>query len=81
MRITRDIDASAQSAADLAQSTPSVPLPPPALLERAKKLGAISAGPAMFGTGAELAAVAPAGKTPRLKSPAPVKTKGKKRRR
>jgi hypothetical protein len=29
-----------------AMATPSVPIPPPGLLERAKKLGAVSAGPA-----------------------------------
>lgn len=34
-----------------AKSTPSVPIPPPELLKRAKKLGAISAGPANFSAG------------------------------
>jgi hypothetical protein len=29
-----------------ARATPSVPIPPPELLERAKRLGAVSAGPA-----------------------------------
>jgi hypothetical protein len=35
--------------------------PPAALLERAKKLGAMNAGPATFGVGAALAATANAG--------------------
>jgi hypothetical protein len=43
--------------------------PPAALLERAKKLGAMNAGAApRFGTGAELAAVAPTSDSPKLKS-------------
>lgn len=29
-----------------AKSTPSIPIPPPGLLARAKKMGAVSAGPA-----------------------------------
>lgn len=67
---------------DVAQSTPSVPLPPPELLERARKLGAISAGPAMFvAEGAILAATAAAGQSLRLpKRSAPSKARGGSKR-
>jgi hypothetical protein len=44
------------------------PLPgpaPPELLERAKKLGALSAGPPQFGRGAALSAAAPVGVEPK----------------
>lgn len=61
-------------------STPSVPLPPPELLERAKKLGAISAGPAMFGMGAEMAAATPA-VAPRLGEKTTEKPKARKAKR
>lgn len=67
---------------DAALSTPSVPIPPPNLLERAKKLGAISAGPAkLVAEGAVLAAVASAGEIPRLKKVAPAIAKSKRSKR
>jgi hypothetical protein len=56
--------------------------PPAALLERAKKLGAMSAGAAQFGTGAALAAASLPGEKPaRNASPRPVKPARKRARR
>jgi len=56
------------------------PGPPPAdLLARAKKLGALSAGAAQFGTGAALAATASAGQP--LKLPAVTRAKPGRRKR
>lgn len=69
----------ADVAADFADGLPGEP--PASLLERAKKLGAMSAGAAQFGTGAALAAVAPAGETPKLASAARGKGAGKQPRR
>jgi hypothetical protein len=69
--------------AEFTEAMPSAP--PPALLERAKKLGAMSAGAAQFGVGAALAATAPAGETPRLERPARSRkttiAKGRRRKR
>jgi hypothetical protein len=80
----RKIDAgrAVKAPLDVALSTPSVPIPPPNLLERAKKLGAISAGPAkLVAEGAVLAAVAPAGEIPRVKKSAPAKAKIRRAKR
>ena len=55
--------------------------PPAALLARAKKLGAMSAGPATFGIGAALAATAQAGETLKLSRRTRAKTPAKKRQR
>jgi hypothetical protein len=63
---------------EAAASTPSVPLPPPGLLARAKKLGAISAGPAMFARTAEPLAAPPNPKPPRAKGRKTAKRTGKK---
>jgi len=66
---------------DLAASTPSVPIPPPAaLLKLAKKLGAISAGPAMFGRAPEEAVPLSTGDTPRTKAGKSAKVKVKRKK-
>ena len=69
-------------AADFPEPVSSAP--PASLLERAKQLGALSAGPAHYGTGAALAAAAPAGEAPKLGGPpkrnAARKTRGRTRR-
>lgn len=58
----------------VAQSTPSVPIPPPELLARAKKLGAVSAGPANFSMTFTSAALGPERKiSARKKKAAPRK--------
>jgi hypothetical protein len=51
-----------------AMATPSVPIPPPGLLERAKKLGAVSAGPANISLEFRAAPVAMADKPARRSS-------------
>jgi hypothetical protein len=56
--------------------------PPPGLLERAKKLGAMSAGAAQFGTGAALAEATLPGKKPaRAARPRPARAARKRTRR
>jgi len=50
-----------------ALATPSVPIPPPELLARAKKLGAIDAGYARLETGVALAAAMPVVEKPAMK--------------
>ena len=52
------------------QSNESVPLPPPSLSTRAKKLGALSAGPSVLVTGAAPTAVPAAGKARISRAPA-----------
>lgn len=49
MKITIDIDAAGDARME-ALSTPSVPIPPPELLKRAKALGALNAGPPNMGS-------------------------------
>jgi hypothetical protein len=74
MRIVIDIDGQNIAAVTTGDVRPlpeahEPPGPPPAgLLERAKKLGAMSAGAAQFGTGAALASAHTV--TPRSKQPA-----------
>lgn len=48
MKITIDIDGHATTGEE-AQLTPSIPIPPPELLKRAKALGALNAGPPNLG--------------------------------
>ena len=55
--------------------------PPASLLERARKLGAMSAGAARFGTGAALAAVVATGESPKLKSASRKRGEAKRSRR
>lgn len=55
-------------------------LPPLELLERARQLGALSAGGAQFGRGAALAATAPAGETPTVERKA-AQRKSRRRRK
>lgn len=55
--------------------------PPAALLERAKKLGAMSAGAAQFGVGAALASTAQVSETPKASRAQRAKKAAKKRAR
>jgi hypothetical protein len=55
--------------------------PPPALLERAKKLGAMSAGAAQFGRGTALASTVQFSETPKPSRRAPRKKAANKRRK
>ncbi len=91
MRIVIEIDGNkvtavgteraAQEAAGLPGFDATDAAPPPALLERAKKLGAMNAGGARFGIGAALAATAAAGETPKVASAPPRRRRATKRRR
>ena len=72
-------DAVPSSPANVGDALPGPP--PAALLERAKKLGAMSAGPAQFGIGTALASMAPVSETPKLSRGARGKKAATKRRR
>jgi len=93
MRIVIEIDGSKVSVTGAEVAAPGVPAglegelaeavptePPPGLLERARKLGAMSAGAARIGTGTALAAVAEAGEAIDLAAARP-KTKAARGRR
>ena len=72
-------DAVPSSPANVGDALPGPPSP--ALLERAKKLGAMSAGAAQFGRGAALASTAPVSETPKPSRRAHRKKAVNKRRR
>ena len=64
---------------DLGDAAPSR-MPPPGLLERAKKLGAVSAGGAQFGTGAAMATAADFNEPLEVQPPRPRRAKSRTRR-